>query len=249
MKWGTQLIVAAAALAVVPLVHAHDPGDLLSTLRKNGFTEWAKYLETRSPLTLKQLVGRTDVTVWAPVNGAMPPDVALYGRRRDAAGEAAASLMLNDDQPPPPARKRHYKYRLPNTNFRVRRTFLNDPALVNLGPGQNLNLVSNLASPQDPKDKGADTEITTGLGRVVNATGEPIKFKQGVIYGIDGCVPPSLSLPIFPFFLSLSRRRVLTTTPERTVLSASPGCCRRRSKTPERPTSHGRSGATWPNST
>jgi len=204
MKWGTQLIAAAAALAVVPLVHAQDPCDLLSTLRKSGFTEYAEFLETRAPLTLAKLAGRTDLTVWAPVNGAIPPDVAPRGRRRDAEAEARASLMLNDDQPPPPAkRRRNYKYPIPNSNFRVRRTFLNDPELVNLGAGQHLSLVSSLASPKDPNDKGADTEIITGLGRIVNATGEPIKFGSGVIYGIDGCVPPALSPCLFVLSFSL----------------------------------------------
>jgi hypothetical protein len=103
-------------------------------------------------------------------------------------GNAAAG-MFDDHQPPPEKKKRQ---QLSDSNHRKHRTFLNDPAFINLG-GENLNLVTNYASPQTPGDSFADTEITTGLGNIVNATGEPIKFNEGVIYVIDACV--SLSLP------------------------------------------------------
>lgn len=191
MKWAIQLI-ATVAFVVVPLVHAQGSGELLDVLRANGFAEYATFLETRSPLTLAKLEGRRDIVIWAPVNNVATPDQPPRRRRRDAAGEAFAAYQMSSDEPPPPAKAKRQEEPLPDTNFEVRRTFLNEPDLVNLG-GEHLNIVTNYASPQSPDDVGSDIEITTGLGRIVNATSEPIKFNRGIIYGCDRYAFPPLS--------------------------------------------------------
>jgi len=188
-------LIAATIFATLPLVHTQNgPGGLLAVLRSNGLTNYATFLETRSPLTLAKLNGRTDIICFAVPNSvsADPPPAprnttTLAGR--DAAGEGNAAGEMVDDTPPPPPKIKK-RQQLPDSNFRKHRTFLKDPAFVNLG-GDYLNLVTNYASPQTPGDNSSDTEIMTGLGNVVNATGDPIKFNEGVIYVVDAFVSPS----------------------------------------------------------
>ncbi|KAF8541776.1 hypothetical protein BDD12DRAFT_877933 [Trichophaea hybrida] len=186
MKHFIHFIVAAIFVAVL-LVNAHaGDGGILSVLRSNGLHNYAKFLETHAPLTLAKLKGRTDITCFAvckeaPVDPPRHRNTTL--QRRDPTGEAQAAQQMTDDSAPPPAKMKRQQY-LSDSNFQKRRTFLNDPAFINIG-SELLSLVTNYASPQNPGDNGADMEITTGLGKIINATGEPIKFKQGIIYVID----------------------------------------------------------------
>ncbi|KAF8248965.1 hypothetical protein K440DRAFT_582783 [Wilcoxina mikolae CBS 423.85] len=171
--------ITAAVFAAVSVVDAQAGGPL-EILRANGLGNYADLLEFRAPLTLAKLIGRNDITIFAPSNSVTPPANATL-RRRDAIGEAIASQQMTDDSPPPPKKR---QAQLPDSNFQVRRTFLNDPNFVNIG-GENLNIVTNYASPTTPGDVSADIEITTGFGNMVNATGEPIKFNAGIIYVVD----------------------------------------------------------------
>ena len=177
--------IAAAIFAAVPLVHAHaDDGGILTVLRSNGLHDYARFLETSAPLTLARLKGRTNVTCFAaPV---APPCQNTTLQRRDLTTEAQAAQQMADDSPPPPAKMKRGQYP-PESSFQKRRTFLRDPAFINIG-GDLLYLVANYTPPQNLSDNGANTEITTGLGKVIKITGEPIKFNQGAIYVANKCV-------------------------------------------------------------
>jgi hypothetical protein len=180
----------AVVLSTV-LTFTHAQTDLLSVLRARNLTVFADFLEQRAPNTLNLTCNRNDLSLYAPVNSAglapTPANRTTVQRRDALSDEATAALCISDDSPPIPARRRSPKYpgtgaTISDSNFRVRRTFLNDPTFINLGPGVLASIVTNFAE----SDSGiAVMQAMTGFGKKVTFSNVPIKFEGGVFYEID----------------------------------------------------------------
>jgi hypothetical protein len=180
-----------AVVLTTVLTFTHAQTDLLSVLRARNLTVYADFLEQRAPNTLNLLCNRNDLSLYVPVNSAgLPPTPAnrtAIGRRDAFSDEAAASMSVSDDSPPIPARRRSptspgTAATISDSNFQVRRTFLNDPRFINLGPGVLASIVTNFA---ESESGVAVMEAMTGFGNKVTLSTVPIKFEGGVFYEID----------------------------------------------------------------
>lgn len=169
------LFVSLSCL-VMPLVAGQS---LLQVLDARGYTEYANRLRA-NPDLLAKLVGRNDLAVWAVPNANVRPQHRLV-RRQDNA--AIGDSISHYGKPPTPAKRKRQAGSNPPSNFQTLRTFLEDPAFVNLGPGQPARVVSSYTDPRPGSDQ-ANIQITSGLGAVVNQIAGPFKFDNGMIYAV-----------------------------------------------------------------
>jgi hypothetical protein len=158
--------------SLVPLVVGQP---LLQVLDNRGFTEYADSLRAM-PALLARLKGRNDLAVWAVPNGHQ----RLVRRQDDA---AISDSISHYGKPPTAAKRKRQAGGNPASNFQTLRTFLEDPAFVNLGPDQPARIVSSYTDPRPGSDQ-ANIQISSGLGAVVNQIAGPFKFDNGMIYAV-----------------------------------------------------------------
>ncbi|KAK4231429.1 FAS1 domain-containing protein [Podospora fimiseda] len=175
------------ALSVTPVISL----DLLEALRANGLTDYARLVQ-----------GDFDIV------NATGPGLIIYASTNEAIREANSANQSSgpqrrqdDDQEEKPTRAERKagagKPHNPTLNRRdtiispglALQTFLDDPELVNLGPGRNQTIVEKcLPNQQWPV-------VFSGLGANVSIVDNEIPFDGGVIRPICGIItiPESLS--------------------------------------------------------
>ncbi|KAF8536876.1 hypothetical protein BDD12DRAFT_888887 [Trichophaea hybrida] len=169
---------------------------VIEVLNANGLNAFAAELSTYPDL-IAQILGRNDVTVFAPTNAAIEglPPTKTYknhtlSRRQttDPNAEASTSAQLGK-QPPKPdtvTKKRQISgaVDLPISNYMTIYSFLENPQFVNLGVNQPARFISNEAARPDGQGL-AFLEVVTGNGDVVSQVQGPFKFNRGIIYGVN----------------------------------------------------------------
>ncbi|KAF8244535.1 hypothetical protein K440DRAFT_558713 [Wilcoxina mikolae CBS 423.85] len=165
---------------------------VIEVLNANGLNAFAAELSTYPDL-IAQILGRNDVTVFAPTNTAiqgLPPtqtnkNHTISRRQTDPNAEASTSAQLGK-QPPKPDQKRQISgtVDLPISNYMTIYSFLENPQFVNLGVDQPARFISNEAARTDGQGL-AFLEVVTGNGNVVSQVEGPFKFNRGIIYGVN----------------------------------------------------------------
>jgi len=194
-KFLLQLFALLAVLAVGSLAQSQPQSSLLEVLRREGFTEFAAFLE--GPAGANVLNFPTDLLVYAPTNAAFLRRKAatdLYGR------SISDDTAIGENQcvPTSPGDKRSKRDAVctevtaPGAVDLM--TLLSDPEFVNLPLGQNSSIV------QKNMPKGALPVVHTGLGDVIKVTGLDIPYNKGIIRPVSGLftLPRLLSVTL-PF--------------------------------------------------
>jgi len=156
-------------LAVLALCALATAQSLEEVLVENGFTTFAQeLLSVIDPDTLG-----THAIIYAPSNDALAQgnDTGV-SRRSDFSALAQVTSGSS-------AKLDTSKRQTIITPGDAYQTWLNDPALVNLGPGVNMTIVERC----EPFDTQA--VVYSGLGDITNITGEDIWFDGGVIRPVD----------------------------------------------------------------
>ncbi|KAK0702837.1 FAS1 domain-containing protein [Lasiosphaeris hirsuta] len=199
----TRLLCWSAVYATAALAQS-----LQSVLLDNGFTSFAGLLEGH-PVH----VSGYDLIVYVPSDAAIQENSGNSLARRDVAGVGyyISSIKPQSSVVTTTHSKTTTSAKITTTALArltrdveatcgaVRETWLNDPALVNLGPGRNQTLVEkNVCAASRPL-------VFTGRGASVKVTADDIPFDRGVLRPISGVftLPRTLSetLP----FLGTSR--------------------------------------------
>jgi len=157
-------------LAVLALGALATAQSLEEVLLENDFTTFAQeLLSVLDPETLD-----THVIIYAPSNDALAQRNDTGVSRRvtfatmlQVTSNSSAKLDTTD------------KRQTVITPGHAYQTWLNDPALVNLGPGVNVTIVERC----EPFDTHA--VIYSGLGGITNITGEDIWFDGGIVRPVD----------------------------------------------------------------
>ncbi|KLU92034.1 hypothetical protein MAPG_10981 [Magnaporthiopsis poae ATCC 64411] len=182
-KHPLSLITLCAAAA------ATQSGSLLAVLQENGFTKYAERLQAlNSPV----LNAGPNVVVYVPTNAAITTtgNSTITRRTSDedekdgmlyAVNEIAPRRVRNSTEGAKMLRTRD----LGCTPGLLYQSWLNNPKLVNLGPGRNQTLIEKFIS------SAARPLVFTGLGESVKVTSDDIPFNGGVIRPISG----TLALP------------------------------------------------------
>jgi len=171
---------------------------LIDILDRSGFQLFAAELQ-RFPDLLARL-DRNDVTIWAPTNAVVAArnanSTATLRKRNQPSEEDIGYQASHTGQPPPDIKLvRRQAAPLPDSNFITLRTFMENPAFVNLGPNQPQRAVSNEAAPV-PGSLQSLLQVRTGLGDVSHVVNGSFKYDKGIIYGIDRYF--SLPQPLIP---------------------------------------------------
>jgi len=169
--------ILSLSAAFAASVLAQD--DVVSRCRTLGFTEFANELELY-PQLVDSINERSDTTVWAVPNAMV---LRKFGNSTIHKRSAADISSHANHQPPTPYRRKRQLSRLPASNAETLFTYLEDPAFVNLGPGQPGRLVSSYVGSSSPAE--AKVKLASGLGRSNRQTSGPFKFDKGIIYGVD----------------------------------------------------------------
>jgi hypothetical protein len=166
---------------------------LIEVLNDKGFTSFAADLQSYPDL-LARITENNDVTVFAPTNEAFAAahgDTGNNTKLRKRASESQNGEQAAHTGPPPPERRKRQNGDLPDSNFVTLRTFLEDPAFVNLGPNQPGRIVQNNGAPPAGTEESI-LEVTSGLGDVSSQVNGSFKYDKGIIVGVNRCDSSSL---------------------------------------------------------
>ena len=181
---------ALLSLASVPVYG----NDLISVLVKHGFTSFARDLQLYPDL-LHKFTDRNDITVWAPINEAVIPVKGPHKDLSKGHSKVRRSLLLrrqtnseysaqisHSGKPPSgrPAKRGHSD--ISPSNFVTLRSFLENPAFVNLGHDQPARFVSSYQV--DPETDEPYIQVSAGSGKTVDQVSGPYKYDNGLIYGV-----------------------------------------------------------------
>jgi len=173
-------------LCALPLV-AHGK-NLFTVLREQGFNRYAAELE-QNPMAYQRFTSRSDVLIWAPIDQAYtddsPANKKTLAVRQTAQQNAQIGMSACRGKPPPEPRKRQASGGEPSSNMETLITFLEDPAFVNLGPGEPARVVQDAASAPGVSNNNAIRRVKSGGGTVSNQVSGPFKYDFGMIYGVD----------------------------------------------------------------
>lgn len=189
--------------------------DLFQALESNGFTDFAR------------------VAAQVPsIAQARGPGLVIYAPTNDGIREANVNRRRDHGEPHPTPEEAECGCTNTNTQVQTRdaivspgsarRTFLDDPDLVNLGPGRNQTVVEKCLPNQ------LFPIIYSGLGVNVSVVGDDIPFDGGVIRPVAGIfkVPATLSktlgvtsLDTSTFLSALNRTGLLSEFDNRTGIT------------------------------
>jgi len=165
---------------------------LEKVLLENGFTSFADVL---LPLIDPESLG-THAIIWAPSDEALAGGNTtttvrrddIFDRRLQVTSRVQMSLDSTKNDTNTKARD---SIITPGDAYQ---TWLNNPALVNLGPGVNVTVVERC------EPFGTHAVVYSGLGDITNVTGEDIWFDGGVVRPVDSyfTIPASIdeTLPV-----------------------------------------------------
>lgn len=192
-----KIMLKPFALLAFLAIGSFAQSNLLATLRREGFTEFASFLEGPGGVNVLNFPG--NLLVYAPTNAAF--------RLSAASPSSSANLTRRISDRDADAEQ----YCVPTSSGKRRKrdavcgevsgpgavdlmTLLSDPEFVNLPLGQNSSIV------QKNMPKGALPVVHTGLGQAVKVTGLDIPFDHGAIRPISGvfALPRLLSVTL-PF--------------------------------------------------
>ncbi|KAI5784298.1 hypothetical protein FPQ18DRAFT_354150 [Pyronema domesticum] len=166
-------------LSLASLISAHT--DIISRCREVGFNKFADQLEM-FPDIVKRINERSDTRVWAvpdhQVIAAMGNNTKIHKRSANT-----VSSQLNHDPPSPSMRRRTGSKNMPDSNLQILYLYLEDPGLVNLGPGQPGRFISKFTGSVGNTE--ATYSVSSGMGATTSQNKGPYKFDKGVIYGVE----------------------------------------------------------------
>ncbi|KAK3984271.1 FAS1 domain-containing protein [Cladorrhinum sp. PSN332] len=206
LKHSFAIVLALSATPALSL-------DLLTALRSNGLTEYAEALQRVPSIANASGPG---LVIYASTNEAIlaanSANVSGGSRRRQGNQKPTPAECQNQAGTGnyPPELRRRETIISPGTALQ---TFLNNPELVNLGPGRNQTVVEKCLPNQ------LWPVVFSGLGTNVSIVGYDIPFDGGVIRPVCGIftIPESLSkslkvpfLDTRKFFSALNRTGLLS---------------------------------------
>ncbi|KAK0649593.1 FAS1 domain-containing protein [Cercophora newfieldiana] len=169
---------------------------LLAVLRREGFTEYAAFLEGGAGV--KILNSPTHLLIYAPTNAGFlrykqSPNVARRAISEEQAEADYQSVPTNPGDVP--KRKRTAVCSdVAGSGATDLMTLLDNPNFVNLPPNNNASIV------QKNMPKGALPVVHSGLGDVIKVTGLDIPYDKGVIRPVSGLFTlPRLLSKTLPF--------------------------------------------------
>lgn len=180
--------VLSIAVSSLLLVSPSLGQGIVEILKANNLTAFAAELST-FPNIIDLINGRNDITVFAPTNSVIegPYSKNTTLRLRQNSGESRTAALIGKKRPKPTqerTKKRQATVDLPDSNYEIHYSVLEDPEFVNLGPDQPGRFVSNSAGRPDGVGL-AFLEVVTGNGDVVSQVDGPFKFNRGVIYSVN----------------------------------------------------------------
>ncbi|KAJ4415814.1 hypothetical protein N0V85_002550 [Neurospora sp. IMI 360204] len=186
------LVLSAATLA--------SADTLINTLQQNGFNDFASIYQDADPSILSNVEAGSNKIIYATKNTQSAVNSTLG--RRDTKTNTQIAAMCSVQNTASSSKKLRFKRQQANSPAAVYQSLLNDPEIVNLGPGVNQSLVEKPVG-----DAGMPT-VFAGAGKAVPVVGDDIRFDGGVIRPVDslleipGSIPNTLAL--FPQLSNLT---------------------------------------------
>ena len=176
------------ALGLVSVqAQSESAGSLLAVLRSNNLNAYADHLEFEAPDALAVFEQEADLTLFAPVSLELPSEFSGLQKRETVILDKRQGCKTEKSLQRPTMRlvRRQNQTDIPDSNYVLRETLLQDPSVANMGPGVPLSYVTNYDNVDEVGSAGTQLEVQTGFGVVVNTTVGPFKYNTGIIYGTD----------------------------------------------------------------
>ncbi|KAL8372583.1 hypothetical protein RB595_002092 [Gaeumannomyces hyphopodioides] len=158
-------LASCASLAIA------QSGSLQEVLNEGGLTDYLNLLQSvNSPV----LTEGTNLIVYATINAAFDNDNSTIKRRDEADEAAAAAAIQTSNSEASSSTTKRDTSGLGCGPGVARRTWLNDPRWVNLGPGRNQTIVEKQLASSGPV-------VIAGLGDGIRVTGAELLFNRGVV--------------------------------------------------------------------
>jgi hypothetical protein len=161
--------------SLLAIANAQKENDVVSRCREVGFHKFAEALED-NPAFVASINARSDTTVWAVPDEVIEQQFGNNTKLHKRQSTTALAGQAVHKPPGPAARKR-----ASGTNAETLYQYLEDPAFVNLGPGQPGRLVQTYVGTDS-----ASFQIASGGGATTAQLNGPFVFDKGVIIGVVG---------------------------------------------------------------